>query len=148
MPILSNQRHERFAQELAKGKSAEDAHELAGSKRNRGTACILKQTPSISNRIAELLAERDRKHAVATERAIERLALDREQNAERALQNEAVRGPDGQVIEYRYNGAVANFLEVVGSLRDDIQAAIIFSLAMGMASRKVCIGVLPKHQRP
>jgi hypothetical protein len=30
------------------------------------------------------------------------------QNAERALQNEAVKGPDGQVIEYRYNGAVAN----------------------------------------
>ena len=28
------------------------------------------------------------------------------------------------------------------------QAAIIFSCAMGLASRKVCIGVLPKHQRP
>ena len=28
------------------------------------------------------------------------------------------------------------------------QAAIIFSLAIGMAFRKVCIGVLPKHQRP
>ena len=28
------------------------------------------------------------------------------------------------------------------------QAAIIFSLAIGIASRKVCIGVLPKHQRP
>ena len=28
------------------------------------------------------------------------------------------------------------------------QAAIIFSLVIGMASRKVCIGVLPKHQRP
>jgi putative transposase len=28
------------------------------------------------------------------------------------------------------------------------QAAIIFSFAIGSASRKVCIGVLPKHQRP
>jgi transposase len=27
-------------------------------------------------------------------------------------------------------------------------AAMIFSFARGMASRKVCIGVLPKHQRP
>lgn len=37
------------------------------------------------------------------------------QNAERALQNEAVRGPDGPVIEYRYNGAVANkSLELLG----------------------------------
>jgi phage terminase small subunit len=37
------------------------------------------------------------------------------QNAERALQNEAVKGPDGRVIEYRYNGAVANrALELLG----------------------------------
>src|SRR5689334_443234 len=28
------------------------------------------------------------------------------------------------------------------------QAAISFSFANGSASRKVCIGVLPKHQRP
>jgi hypothetical protein len=28
------------------------------------------------------------------------------------------------------------------------QAAIIFSFVIGNASRKVCIGVLPKHQRP
>ena len=33
-------------------------------------------------------------------------------------------------------------------LSDGDQAAIIFSLASGTASRKVCIGVLPKHQRP
>src|ERR1700731_2415028 len=28
------------------------------------------------------------------------------------------------------------------------QAAIIFSFVIGIASRNVCIGVLPKHQRP
>jgi hypothetical protein len=28
------------------------------------------------------------------------------------------------------------------------QAAIIFSFVTGIASRKVCIGVFPKHQRP
>ena len=28
------------------------------------------------------------------------------------------------------------------------QAAIIFSFVIGIASKKVCIGVLPKHQRP
>jgi hypothetical protein len=28
------------------------------------------------------------------------------------------------------------------------QAAIIFSFASGVASRNVCIGVLPKHHRP
>jgi hypothetical protein len=31
---------------------------------------------------------------------------------------------------------------------DGGQAATIFSLAMGMASRNVCAGVLPKHQWP
>lgn len=30
MPVLKNQRHERFAQELAKGKSATDAYLAAG----------------------------------------------------------------------------------------------------------------------
>jgi hypothetical protein len=33
-------------------------------------------------------------------------------------------------------------------LSDVAQAAIIFSFVIGSASRKVCIGVLPKHQRP
>ena len=28
------------------------------------------------------------------------------------------------------------------------QAAIVFSLAIGIASRNVCSGVFPKHQRP
>jgi phage terminase small subunit len=78
MPILSNPRHELFAQELARGKSLEEAHKLAGYTGNRATAFVLKQTPKISSRIDELLAERDRKHAVATEKAIERLSLDRE----------------------------------------------------------------------
>ena len=35
----------------------------------------------------------------------------------------------------------------VEPVRED-QAAIIFSFASGTASRKVCIGVLPKHHRP
>ena len=33
------------------------------------------------------------------------------------------------------------------SVRDD-QAAIIFSFIIGIVSRKVCNGVLPKHHRP
>ena len=33
-------------------------------------------------------------------------------------------------------------------LSEGDQAAIIFSVARGMASRKVGIGVFPKHQRP
>lgn len=55
MPVLPNQRHERFAQELAKGKTADDAYELAGYKRNRRNATTLKSKQDIQSRLAELL---------------------------------------------------------------------------------------------
>ncbi|MEN6549147.1 MAG: hypothetical protein ABFE07_24145 [Armatimonadia bacterium] len=54
MPILSNARHERFAQELAKGKSATEAHAAAGYKPNRGNASTLSNEQSILNRVAEI----------------------------------------------------------------------------------------------
>jgi phage terminase small subunit len=54
MPILSNPRHERFAQELAAGKTADEAYELAGNKRNRGNASRLKANECIVKRVAEL----------------------------------------------------------------------------------------------
>ena len=54
MPALSNPRHERFAQELAKGKSALEAHEEAGYTPNRGNASTLANDQSILKRVAEL----------------------------------------------------------------------------------------------
>lgn len=54
MPALSNSRHERFAQELAKGKSALEAHEEAGYTPNRGNASTLANDQSILKRVAEL----------------------------------------------------------------------------------------------
>ncbi len=38
MPVLKNARHERFAQNVAKGMSAAEAYEKAGYKRNDGSA--------------------------------------------------------------------------------------------------------------
>lgn len=55
MPVLSNARHERFSQEVAKGKTADEAYELAGFKPDRGNAARLTAKDSISVRIAELL---------------------------------------------------------------------------------------------
>lgn len=54
MPVLINPRHERFAQELAKGKTADDAYATAGFKPNRGNASTLKANQSIIDRLAEL----------------------------------------------------------------------------------------------
>ena len=55
MPVLSNAKHERFAQELAKGKTANEAYVLAGYKANDGNAIRLKGNERIAERVAEIL---------------------------------------------------------------------------------------------
>lgn len=54
MPALANARHEKFAQELAKGKTATEAYVLAGYKPNDGNAATLKGNQRVLERIAEL----------------------------------------------------------------------------------------------
>ncbi len=54
MAALSNPKHERFAQALAKGETADAAYVLAGYRPNRGNASTLKTNQSIEGRIAEL----------------------------------------------------------------------------------------------
>jgi hypothetical protein len=54
MPILSNPRHEKFAQGLAQGKPAINAYEQAGYKPDRGAASRLSANVSIQARVAEL----------------------------------------------------------------------------------------------
>ena len=76
MPVLTNPRWELFAQELAKGKAASDAYKTAGFRPNRHNACVLKQKQTIIDRVSELLTERDRQHAKATEKAVEKVAID------------------------------------------------------------------------
>jgi phage terminase small subunit len=123
MPVLLNARHERFAQALADGKSAEEAHGLAGYKASRSGASQLKQNLNISNRVAELLAEREQIHAQSTAKAIERVSLTKEwvlarliDNAERALQAQPVRDREGnETGVFQYQGNVANkALELLG----------------------------------
>lgn len=55
MPALSNPKHERFAQALAKGETADAAYVLAGYEENRGNATRLKANESIEARVAEIL---------------------------------------------------------------------------------------------
>ena len=75
MPILLNPRHERFAQELAAGKSAAEAYVRAGYKENRHNASALARTKPIKTRLAEILTERERSATRAAERTVERLAI-------------------------------------------------------------------------
>ena len=54
MPILTNARHERFAQNVAMGMSAATAYEKAGYKADRKNAARLTTKDDIHKRIAEL----------------------------------------------------------------------------------------------
>lgn len=54
MTVLKNARHEKFAQELAKGKSQIDAYEAAGYKPDRTAASRLSTNVNIIDRLAEL----------------------------------------------------------------------------------------------
>jgi len=54
MPALENPKHERFAQAIAKGKTADEAYVLAGYSENRGNATRLKANESVMKRVAEL----------------------------------------------------------------------------------------------
>jgi hypothetical protein len=54
MPILRNPRHEKFAQELAAGKSAAEAYQRAGYIKNFGNCIRLKGNERVAARVAEL----------------------------------------------------------------------------------------------
>jgi phage terminase small subunit len=52
--VLRNPRHERFAQELATGKTAYLAYVLAGYRENRSNAARLNASQNIQKRVAEI----------------------------------------------------------------------------------------------
>lgn len=123
MPTLRNPKHERFAQELAKGTTAEKSYEAAGFKPNRHNAAALARKQHILERVAQLLAERERMHGQSTARAIQKVALTKEwvlakliDNVQRASQAVAVMDAEGKETgEYRYQGTVVNrSLELLG----------------------------------
>lgn len=65
MPVLKNARHERFAQELAKGKPASQSYEAAGYKPSDAHASRLAGNGKVRARLSEL-QERTAEKAVCT----------------------------------------------------------------------------------
>jgi phage terminase small subunit len=121
--LINNPRHERFAQELAKGRSASEAYVAAGFKANRAGASRLQHKTSVSQRVHELLAKSRHIEEAATQTAADALAIDRQwimdrlkENVERALQAVQPLDAEGKPSgEYKYDGAVANrALELLG----------------------------------
>lgn len=112
MPTLKNAKHERFAQELASGKTADEAYQCAGYQPSRKNASRLKANEDIQARIEELLSRAADGVVLSKQWVLERLV----ENANRAMQAVAVNNGDGEPTgEYRYEGSVANrALELVG----------------------------------
>jgi hypothetical protein len=67
MGILTNPRHELFAQELAKGKSASEAYTVAGYRPCRQNAARLMSNDDIRTRLAELQATAAKSTAITVE---------------------------------------------------------------------------------
>jgi len=74
MPVLKNARHEKFAQALAKGKTADEAYQEAGFKPNRGNATRLKANESISSRVDEIVGRSAEKAEATVERVLKELS--------------------------------------------------------------------------
>jgi len=74
MPILKNPKHERFAQELAKGQTPEAAYAAAGFRPHRQNAHRLMTNDDIQERLAEILQRGAERAEITVERVMRELA--------------------------------------------------------------------------
>ena len=115
MPALKNPRHERFAQALAKGKTASEAYKEAGYAPNRGNCIRLKDNESVRKRLAELQEPIAKKAQITLARLLE-MAEAVYDAAKAAGQNAAAIAAvkelgvlSGERVERRENGAPGEF---------------------------------------
>ncbi len=108
MPLLDNSTAEIFAQNVARGKSYNEAYVIAGYKENGGNASTYASRPEIANRITEIKEVIAARAMVSAERVLAELA-----RIGFAKATDVITIKDGKVI-------VAD----TASLSPDIQAAI------------------------
>jgi phage terminase small subunit len=134
MPVLPNARHERFAQELAAGKSATEAYAIAGYKRDDGNAIRLTRNDKVKERVAELLKEAADKNGVTIEKIVAELARIGFSDIRKAVRwhSSLVQeedNPDGGDVLVIKN-IVTNTVEIIGSDEiDDATAAAIAEIS-------------------
>src|SRR5262249_54823420 len=95
MGPLANQRHERFAQALAQGKTATEAYVLAGDKANDGNASRMKGNERISARVQKIVGRAAERAEVSLERVLRELAAIAFSNITKVV----TWGPSAQVRE-------------------------------------------------
>jgi phage terminase small subunit len=74
MGTLANQRHERFAEALAQGKTATEAYVLAGYEANDGNASRMTGNDRIAARVQEIVGRAAEGAEVSIERILHELA--------------------------------------------------------------------------
>lgn len=74
MPVLENPKHERFAQELALGRTQVEAYETAGYKPSDSNAAKLAGKPEIQERVAEITGKAAERAEISKARVLEELA--------------------------------------------------------------------------
>jgi len=72
---LTNPKHERFAQEMAKGTGQHDSYRQAGYAGDRAAASKLADRPEIVARVAEIVGKAAAKAEITVERIMAELAL-------------------------------------------------------------------------
>ncbi len=77
MAVILNSKHERFAQELAKGKTADEAYVIAGYSEHRSNAARLSANERVRSRIEEILSKAAEKAAVTVSDIARQLDEDR-----------------------------------------------------------------------
>ena len=121
MPVLSNQKHEIFAQELAKGTSASQAFVNAGYSKNDGNASRLNGNEKVRARVLELQTASAEKAGLTVEWVLEGLRSNFEQ---------AYRLEDGSVV----NKALELIGKHLGMFKDaDVNANITVQLTPSQA---------------
>jgi phage terminase small subunit len=109
---LKNPRHEKFVQGLLEGKSATDAHELAGYARDDGNATRLRANPKVRERLAELQADVAKQSKVTVESLLNELEDARKQATNLDQLSAAVRAIEAKV---KVSGLLVQKMEIGGA---------------------------------
>jgi phage terminase small subunit len=108
MPILSNARHERFAQLVAKGKSIGLAYVSAGYRPHAANPTRLRARREIDERIGEIEATQQLVQEKAEERAIDAVSITRAGVLRMLIEDHDVAREKGQI------GAAVRATELLG----------------------------------
>jgi phage terminase small subunit len=132
MPILQNSKHELFAQELAKGRSASAAYVTAGFRAHGSNAARLSQNEHVRARIDELLAVAAEKAGVTIDRIVDELAKIGFSDIRKIVEwsgselADEVDGEDGEGGVPKVVIRAANIVRLIGSDQiDDLTAATV-----------------------